>query len=237
MVEEVGGAHRHQLDEHRLLPLGEPAEAAGQGGQRQHRPRVEIGRVARDDAQDGLDEAGHLDHELAVFLVRLRIAQRPAAQLADRPAVIVDAPQVVAATGRRATARGERRERSVERQDVEPVLRQAELADDLGAEQAHDIAGDREAEARHDLLGDGRATEHVAAFEHHDPASRAGQVGRGDEPVVPAPDDDRVVPAAHPDILLDTGAGRLACRLCSLHRIDALYRTLRLTRPSLHSVG
>ena len=88
------------------------------------RARVEAREVGRRDGQDRLDEAGHLDHELAVFLVRLRVARRPAAQLADRPAVVVDPPQVVAAAGRRALALAQRRERAVERQDVEAVLRQ-----------------------------------------------------------------------------------------------------------------
>ena len=50
---------------------------------------------------------------------------RPAPELADRPAVVVDPPQVVAAAGLRALALAQRRERAVERQDVEAVLRAA----------------------------------------------------------------------------------------------------------------
>jgi hypothetical protein len=98
LVEEVRGAHRHELDEHGLLALGQLLEAraspasgsSGRGSMRRE--------VGRDDGQDRLDEAGHVDHQLAVFLVRLGVARRPAAQLADRPAVVVDPPQVVAAT-------------------------------------------------------------------------------------------------------------------------------------------
>ena len=69
-------------------------------------PSGSIGRgsrlveVGRHDAEDRLDEAGHLDHQLAVFLVRLGVRRRPATELADRPAVVVDAPQVVASAAR-----------------------------------------------------------------------------------------------------------------------------------------
>ncbi len=124
LVEEVRGAHRHELDEDRLLALGECLEAPRQTRQRQQWPRIEAGQVGRGDGQDRLDEAGHLDHQLAVFLVGLGVDRRPAAQLADRPAVVVDAPQVVATAGRRPLALVQRRERPVERQDVETVLGQ-----------------------------------------------------------------------------------------------------------------
>ena len=140
LVEEFRGAHRHQLDEDRLLALRELLEAAGEAGQRHQRARVDARQVGRGDGQDRLDEAGHLDHQLAVFLVRLGVARRPAAQLADRPAVVVDPPQVVAAAGLRALALVQRRERPVERQDVEAVLRQLEVADDLRPQQRHDVA-------------------------------------------------------------------------------------------------
>ena len=135
-------AHRHELDEDRLLALREPLEAPGEAGQRHQRARIEAGQVGRGDGQDRLDEPGHLDHQLAVFLVRLGVAGRPAAQLADRPAVVVHPPQVVAAAGCRAFALVQRRDRPVEGQDVQAVLRQLEIADDLGPEQGHDVAED-----------------------------------------------------------------------------------------------
>ena len=100
LVEEVLRGHRHQLDEDGLLALGELPEAAGEARERHQRARVVVGGVGRHDAQDRLDEAGHLHHELAVLLVRLGVVLRPAAELADGPAVVVDPPQVVAA-GRR----------------------------------------------------------------------------------------------------------------------------------------
>ena len=152
-------------------------------------------RVGRDDAEDRLDEPGHLDHELAVLLVGLGIAQAPAAELADRPAVVVDPPEVVVHP-----PPSERGQGAVERQDVEAVLRQLELADDLRAEQADDVAGDAEPEAREDLLGDRRAAEDVALLEDDRPQAGAGEVGGADEAVVATADDDRVV-ASRPRVL------------------------------------
>jgi hypothetical protein len=103
--------------------------------------------------------------------------------------VVVHAPQVVAV---------DRRERPVERKDLQAVLRQVEVADDLRPQQRHDVGRDAEPEAGEDLLGDGRAAEDVAPLE--DDGSKAGtrEVGRGGEAVVAPADHDRVVPLPHP---------------------------------------
>ena len=77
------------------------------------------------------------------------------------------------------------------------MLGELELADDLGAEQRDHVGELAEAEPREDLLGDRRAAQHVPAFEHQDLAAGPGQVRGGREAVVPAPDDDRVVPVRH----------------------------------------
>ena len=90
--------------------------------------------------EDRLHEAPHLDHRLAVFLVGLGVELRMARDFAPRLRVIVHAPEVVAAR--------HRRERAVERQDLEAVPRQVELADDLRPQQRHDVGADRELEAR-----------------------------------------------------------------------------------------
>src|SRR5919109_373152 len=58
-------------------------------------------------------------------------------------AVVVHPPEVVVL---------ERGEGPVEREDLESVLRQLELADDLGAEQRDDVRGDAEPEAREHLF-------------------------------------------------------------------------------------
>ena len=77
-----------------------------------------------------------------------------------------------------------------------PCSRQLELADDLGPEERHDVREDREAEAREDLLGDRRAAEDVAPLEDQRLHPGPGEIGRADEAVVAAADDDRVVALA-----------------------------------------
>ena len=145
--------------------------------------------VGRDHGQDRLDEARHVRHRLRVLVVGFRVHGRVAVDLAPGARVVVHPPEVVPVR--------HRRERAVEGQDLEAVPGQVQLADDLGPQQRDDVGADRELEAREHLLGDGGAAEHVAALEHEHLLARAREVGRGDEPVVPAADDDRVVFAAH----------------------------------------
>ena len=78
----------------------------------------------------------------------------------------------------------ERRDRALEREDLQPVSRQVELADDLGTEQADDVGEDGELEAGEDLLGDGGAADERPLLEDERLAPRAGQVGRRDQAVV-----------------------------------------------------
>ena len=151
-----------------------------------HQPaRIERGRIGRRHVEDRLDEPAHLDHRLAVLVVGLGVDLRVPRDLAPGLGVIVDAPQVVAVR--------HRRERAVERQDLEAVPRQVELADDLGPQQRDDVRADRELEAREDLFGDRRAADHVPPLEHQHLAPGPRQVGGVDEPVVAAADDDDVV--------------------------------------------
>ena len=72
-----------------------------------------------------------------------------------------------------------------------------ELADDFGAQEAHHVGRDAEPEPGKHLFRDRRAAEDVAPLEDDGPHARAGQVGRGHQPVVPAPDDDGVVALPH----------------------------------------
>ena len=73
------------------------------------------------------------------------------------------------------------------------MLRELEVADDLGPQQRHDVREDREAEAREDLLGHGRATEDVTLLEDERPQAGLGQVRGADEAVVTATDHDGVI--------------------------------------------
>src|SRR6266542_6284458 len=56
-----------------------------------------------------------------------------------------------------------------------------------------DVRAGRDMEARKDLLGRAGATDDVPPLEHEDIEASPGEVGRGDEAVVPAADDDRIV--------------------------------------------
>ena len=103
-------------------------------------PRVAAGRIGRHDAEDRLDER-------AISTMSWPYSSYASASDSDqrRSSRIVwpwsfDAPQVIASASCRTFARPERRERAVERQDVETVLRQLELADDLGPQQRDDVA-------------------------------------------------------------------------------------------------
>jgi hypothetical protein len=185
LVEEAGRAHRHQLQLVVLVLPGELPEAAQQEQQLLQAPRVERHRIGRRQAENRPYEAPHLHHRPAVFVVGFGVQARVARDLAVGLGVIVGPPEVVALR--------HRRERAVERQDLEPVAREIELADDLRPEQRDDVRAHREVKALEHFLGDGRAADDVAAFEHQDPAAGAGEVGGCGEAVVPRADDGDVV--------------------------------------------
>jgi hypothetical protein len=134
--------------------------------------------------------------------------------------VVVDAPEVVAradllAIGpdrrRAALALVERRERTVEREDVETVAWQVELADDLGPQQRNDVAEDREPKAREELLGDRRTAEDMPLLEHDCPHPGPRQVRGADEPVMATADHDRVVALGHAPSVLVCFVGSREC--------------------------
>src|SRR5689334_5306501 len=208
LVEEVHGRHRHQLDLVVAVVVRQPAESLAHEEEVLQALPVQLGRVGRRHSEDRLDEASHVGHRLAVLVVRLGVDLRVARDLAVSPAVVVDAPEIVAV--------GHRRERAVERQDLEAVPRQVEVADDLGPQKRDDVGADREAEAGEDLLGHRGAAEHMAPLEHEDLLARAREIGGVNEPVVPAADHDDVVARAHSAarscIELTLGFGKRPCR-------------------------
>ena len=187
-VEELGRAHGHQLHEGQLLLSRQGREVLDQGAEPGRVARVGASRVGRGHRQDGLDETGHLRHQLAVFLVGLGVTDRPASQLAHGVSVVVGAPQVVTI---------DRGEGAVEGQDVEPVARQLQVTDDLRPQQAHHIREHAEAEAGEDLHRERGAAEDLPSLEHEGPEASPREVGTADEAVVAAADDDRVVASWH----------------------------------------
>ena len=108
-----------------------------------------------------------------------------ARDLAMRFAVIVHAPQVVAAR--------HGSERAVERQNFQAVAGQVEVANDLRPQQRDHVGADRELESGENFFGDGGAAEHVAALEHQNFLAGARQIGGVDQAVVASADDDYVV--------------------------------------------
>src|SRR5690606_11369418 len=80
-----------------------------------------------------------------------------------------------------------------QRQDLESVARQLEIADDLRTQQAHDIREHREPEPWKDFLRHGSTANQRTPFEDKRPATGAREVRSRNEPVVPAANDDDVV--------------------------------------------
>ena len=85
LVEEVDGAHRHQLD---LVVAGRRRAARGSAGRGtaacSRLARIERHRIGRRHVEDRLDEARHLDHRLAVLVVGLGVELRVPRDLAAR---------------------------------------------------------------------------------------------------------------------------------------------------------
>src|SRR5437764_4598838 len=84
-------------------------------------------------------------------------------------------------------------ERALERQDVQAVARELELADDFRAQQTHNVGKDREAETREHFFAHRRAADALAPLEHQNLATGAREIGGTGEAIVPAADDDGIV--------------------------------------------
>ena len=106
--------------------------------------------------------------------------------------LLVPAPRVVGQAQVAAVAAG--REVRALRVDVVAVLGQPQVAHHVRGQQAHHVRqrGDREVGAER-VLRDRRAADGVPPLQHQHPAAGPGQVAGGDQTVVPAADDDRVV--------------------------------------------
>ena len=186
LVEQVGGAHREQL--HLVVPA---SSRAGRWKRLARLPSVRTSSRRRENgsggviARIGLANRPISSMALPVFVVASASSARVARDFAEGVRVVVHAPQRVAVR--------HRREGAVERQDLEAVGRQVQLADDFGTKQRDDVGADGEVEAGDDLLGHGRAADEVAAFEDEHTAAGLGEVGRGRQAVVARADHDGIV--------------------------------------------
>jgi hypothetical protein len=124
-------------------------------------------------------------HGFAEFVIGFGVDAGVAGNLAVSFAVVVHAPQVIAA--------GHGSEWSVERKNFQAVTREIEIADDFRPQQRHYIRAHGELEAGEDFFGAGSAADNVAALEHENFLSGARQVCGVDEAVMAAADYDYIV--------------------------------------------
>ena len=185
LIQEVDGAHGHQLHLVVFVLAGHALKAAADEKQLHQLLRIQRRRIGRHHAQNRLHEAAHGLHRFAEFVVGFGVHFGVPRDLAMRFAVIVDAPQIVAVR--------HRSERAVERQDFQSMARKIEIANDLRTQQRDHVGAHRELESGENFFGDGSAAEHVTAFEHENFLPRARQIGGGGEAVVASADDDYVV--------------------------------------------
>ena len=185
LIEKINGGHGHQLDLVVFVVARHALKAAADEEQLHQFARIERGRVGRDHAEDRLHEAAHGLHRFAEFVVGFGVDPGVAGDFAMRLAVVVHAPQVIAA--------GHGRERAVEGKNLQAVAGKIEVANNFRPQQRHHVGADRELESGHNFFGAGGAAEHVAAFEHQNFLAGLCQVGGVDQAVVASADDDHVV--------------------------------------------
>jgi len=189
LVEKIGGAHGHELDEGVALVGRKFAETLEEEVQLLEILRIERGGIGGNHGEHGLHEAAHGRHHLREFVVGFGVKAGVAADIADGFGVVVHAPEVVAA--------GHGREGSVERENFQAVAREIEFTDDFGAKERDDVRAFGKKKAGDDFFGDGGAAENVAAFENDDLLPCFGEIRGVDQAIVAAADDDYVVVLPH----------------------------------------
>ena len=224
VVEQVGDRHRHQPGH---VGDGAHVQAALAPGQPQRLGQVAglvRAEVRRHGEQQRAEHLGQPGQPGVPARHRVGVLLRPAGDL------VVVALGVVGVELDR-PAFGEGLVVRAHREDLVAVLFQPQVADDGRRHQRHHVgqAGDAEVRGvRPGSLGGRGAAGLRPRLEHQRPGAGAGQVRRGDQAVVPAADDDRVVVR---------GAGRSArsrrvrCRLRCLGCLGCLCcRNRRLCR-------
>ena len=168
-------AQDHELQHVLVARLGELGGELGKGG-----------RVAQDVLVHDL--AGAVDHGV-VDGIGLGVLLREAGDLLDRVVHALPEEETVLTV----ESRGEGARVALEH--LHAVVEQVEIAEHLLRRQGEDVrpgGGDVPRRAL-DLLGEGGAADVLVALQNADVVARPGQVAGGDEPVVPAADDHRIV--------------------------------------------
>ncbi len=189
LIEEIGGAHGHELDERVALVGRKAAETLQHEVKLLEVARVERGRIGRDHRQHRLHEATHRRHHLREFVVGFGVEAGVAANFALGARVVVHAPEIVAVE--------HRRERAVERKNFEAMARKVEFANDFRAKKRNNVGALGEKEAGDDFFGDGGAAKNVAAFQRENFLARFGEIRGVDQAVVAAADHDYVIVLRH----------------------------------------
>ena len=189
LVEEIGGAHRHELDERVALVGRKAAETLHEEVKLLEIAGLESRGIGRDHREQRLHEAAHRRHHFGKFVVGFGVDAGMAANFALCAGVVVHAPEVVAI--------GHGSEGAVEGKDFEAVARKIELANDFRPKKRDDVRTLRKKKAWNDFFGDGGTAEHVAAFEDEHLLPCFSKVGGVHEAVVAAADDDNVVVLRH----------------------------------------
>ena len=123
LIQEVDGAHGHQLHLVVFIFAGHALKAAADEQQLHQFFWIQSRRIGRHHAQNRFYEAAHGLHRFAEFVVGLGVKLRVARDFAMGLAVIVDPPQIIA------VRHGS--ESAIERQNFQAMAGKIEIANDL----------------------------------------------------------------------------------------------------------
>ena len=237
VVEQVGDRHRHQpghvgdrADVKAAVAPGQPEGLVQVAGL----ARAEVRRHGEQQRAEHFGQPGQpgvpARHGVGVLL-------RPPGDLVVVPLGVVGVELDRAALGKGLVVRAHR-------VDLVAVPLQLQVVDDRRGQQRHHVGQPGHLEirgVRPGSLGGRGAAGLRPSLEHQRARARAGQVGRGDQAVVPAADDNRVV-VRRPGCSRCLGPPSCLCRpgrLCRLNRLSRhrLRRLGRLGCLSCHESG
>src|SRR6185503_11282955 len=187
--DEVGNRHRQDPQARVGVVLAKPPERSPELQSGQGVAQIWGLDVGWRPCRELRQEAGERSNQAVEVGIAVRVAGRPRAEPIDRSG-LVDPERDGAAVG----LRGE--DPDLRRHEPQAVRAEVEVLDDRRSE-----APDRVREAWHpnaaELRGLGGPADAIARLEHERPPAGPGEVGRGDEGVVPAADHDGVELGRH----------------------------------------
>ena len=147
--------------------------------------RMQRRGVGRHQADERLDGFGGARHDAGILVVGFGVFGRVTVQLAARQIVVVPQAEIIAVI--------HWREGGWQRQDLQPVFWQFQLADNLRPQQADHVRELGELETGEDLLGHRRAADDLASLQNDNFLARARQVSGSDQSIVAAADHDCII--------------------------------------------